>query len=342
MKIALYYLATPNVGGWVTYTAHLQRQLERHGHEVYLFKVGERTETFVRNWNCGLVYQNVDIYDACDYEFDARIVVSQDERSADKAEELIESTGAWLICHDTMEVRKDKDLFASASGRIITIRARLTEVLDELGIESIHLRHPYERFHGGPMMELDLRFTEINSSDRPKCQRWPKSSPSFAVAISRVDFDKNTKIIVEANEQGANVDIFGWVNRAYVYHTIGAERFYPWYYGKFVQHGAGYQIARDSTAVVDLTRIPEDGGGTQYTFLEAWDAERPLFIWHEWLDHPGPMIENHNCIAVHSADDLVEKLRSLDDVEYNKLVRNGIECLSMHDVSERYLELMIK
>jgi hypothetical protein len=43
------------------------------------------------------------------------------------------------------------------------------------------------------------------------------------------------------------------------------------------------KLAADGQVVVDLSAISGDGGGTQYSFLECWDAGRPLVLNSRWI-----------------------------------------------------------
>ena len=61
---------------------------------------------------------------------------------------------------------------------------------------------------------------------------------------------------------------------------------------------------------VDMTIIRGDGGGTQYTWLEAWSAGCIPIINIEWLlEEPDDMIPGYNCIAVAGAEELAEILQ---------------------------------
>ena len=55
---SLVYLAKPTYGGWVTFTVHLAKKFNYR-----LYKVGKRTEKFLRPFGYTIDYQNVSLDD---------------------------------------------------------------------------------------------------------------------------------------------------------------------------------------------------------------------------------------------------------------------------------------
>ena len=63
---------------------------------------------------------------------------------------------------------------------------------------------------------------------------------------------------------------------------------------------------------IDMTLIKGDGGGTQYTWLEAWDAGCIPIIHKEWLlDTPDDMREDYNCMVIETAKNLLKFCKCL-------------------------------
>ncbi len=64
-----------------------------------------------------------------------------------------------------------------------------------------------------------------------------KKIPGKAISLSRVDFDKHTEIIVEAN-RGLKmpVEIYGAMNDLYVYHKLSRYTIPSLHRGKFLKH----------------------------------------------------------------------------------------------------------
>jgi hypothetical protein len=112
----------------------------------------------------------------------------------------------------------------------------------------------------------------------------------LACSISRIDFDKHIELIADANnllhEHGQRVAIYGMENRLYTHHKLEA-RSPNWrenYRGKFPTDSvwAGVKVARRYKQVVDMSVIVGDGGGTEYTHLEALDAGCGLILHSDW------------------------------------------------------------
>ena len=132
---------------------------------------------------------------------------------------------------------------------VITIRETVSKLLKEkYKIKNKFLLHPFYEF-------------PKNVDKNKKC--------GFNFTI---DFDKHTDIILKANKKLNNpVDIYGAVNDLYVFHgklkELGFKKYYK---GKFEKSfEAIHDLLSKYKFVVDMSAIKNDGGGSQYTFLEA-------------------------------------------------------------------------
>jgi len=108
-----------------------------------------------------------------------------------------------------------------------------------------------------------------------------------AVALSRIDFDKHTDIIIEANTQlQTPIEIYGFMNTVYAHFKLNsiAPNWKDNYYGAFPADDlwAATKIANNYQRVIDMSIIKKDGGGTQYTFLEAANANTHLILHEQW------------------------------------------------------------
>ena len=163
----------------------------------------------------------------------------------------------------------------------------------------------------------------------------PKRNEQWnAVSYSRLDWDKHTEIIAGANEILPNklkCKIYGSENRLYAYMKL--DKVFPnWkndYKGKFPKViGAGAIVASKAKFAVDMSAIKKDGNGSQYTFLEAWDAGSVLVLNSKWTqDNKGEMRDGFNCIAVNDSKELAEVLSSSPD---QSLLENGKKSLIHH------------
>ena len=104
-----------------------------------------------------------------------------------------------------------------------------------------------------------------------------RSEREGATSISRVDFDKHTETIIEANKLIKDVkdkiQIYGRVDQIYSYHTLNKilpekqkpfQKNYPFYVKPLVKSFEFLkEILSHSKFVVDMSIIKGDGGGTQ-------------------------------------------------------------------------------
>ena len=85
-----------------------------------------------------------------------------------------------------------------------------------------------------------------------------------------------------------------------------------------------------------MSIIKEDGGGTQYTFLEAIYHDCVLILHHDWISKGNIFKKNINCFVVGNNNSLKpeEEIKLiLDkgcDVNYNKILKNSKKILQKH------------
>jgi hypothetical protein len=279
--IYVLYATKVNIGGWATFTRHLVDSLAAEGQEVKLVKVGNRDEFFTRPFGPHHKYQNMSEETLC---AEARqfpmIIAALGKHYVELATELI-SRGAKIVIHDTAE-----STVRMGINNPWCIRKTLAE---QFG--GTFIRHPYVR------------------SSAPK----PAKRGKRIVATSRVDFDKNTTMILDANRLGASIEIVGFENRLYTKFKIMPS--YPeWNQspGTHPRTGAdSFDLLWRALAMVDLTDIKGDGGGTQYTFLEAWDAGAVPVIGEWWIRKRDDMKESENCMVIRDAEHLFNTARFL-------------------------------
>jgi hypothetical protein len=186
------------------------------------------------------------------------LITAADKTHRTLASELHEA-GAWLVIHDPTEL-KEPLVSAIRQERVIVIRESMLAHLPG----ATYLPHPYRR----------LKFPG-------------KQERKSAVSVSRVDFDKHTEMIIEANVNLREpIEIYGFLNTIYAHfklEKVDAD----WrrnYRGTFAADDlwAAARIALHYRYVVDMSVIKGDGGGTQYTFLEAADAGCGLILNSGW------------------------------------------------------------
>lgn len=322
-SVNLFYLSDNTRGGWVSYTVHLMKALEAVGMEPMLYKVRERGEGKTRPFGFGAEYRNVALEEAeCLVSEAPSIVVARGKRTMEISQELIKG-GAFLVCHDSHEVRK----CGTQPARTVVIRKVL------LGhLRGAHfIRHPYS-----PTMDA----WQIPFAKRE----------GHACCISRIDFDKHISIILDANrllpEERKVLFHSGDDNRIYTKFQIMPK--YPeWVQRKQTmprEAGHAVSILRNNCFMVDMGANKQDGGGTQYTFLEAWDAGCVPIINEAWVRDlpPDDMTPGFNCLVAGDGAQLADVLKD-DGMALATLVRNSRESLRLHApivVGQQYKDLI--
>lgn len=294
-EITLAYLARPTTGGWVSYTAHLARGLMTAGHKVTLAKLGKRSEAFSRDFGMGLRYANTS---AAVLDTLARrgelIITAADKSVGPSLLAELRDAGAAVVIHDPTELKGGmRDALDHGGAPLWVVRRSMLKHLPH----AVYAPHPYTR---------------------ASLPEW-KGRRYHAMAFSRLDWDKHTDLIVRANQillpdPERRVRIYGTENRLYTHHKLTAidPDWRANYAGPMarVNLWAGALVARRATWAVDLSVIKGDGGGTQYTFLEALDAGARLIINSAWLTSAPALDEMalYVSAAVSDAESLAEVL----------------------------------
>ena len=80
-----------------------------------------------------------------------------------------------------------------------------------------------------------------------------------------------------------------------------------------------------------MSIIKGDGGGTQYTFLEAIHHEVVLILHNEWIEKGNLLESGINCIGVSNEYELSEFLMNdLSDEKYSMILENSRKILNNH------------
>ena len=315
----LIYMAKPSYGGWVSFTAHLSLK-----YNYKLYKVGNRTEKLksgeprLRKFGYGVYYQNISIEDAL--ALDNVLITAIDKKYYKYLHQFSEKTK--LVIHDPTEV-KGKSCKAVLDNlnrfTVITIRMSVKDFLQtKYNIDSEFKPHPFYEYERTIV---------------------PKKNRQGAVSISRIDFDKHTDISLMANKllsKKLKIDIYGATNDRYVYFKLRGDEmeFDKYYKGTFEKSFVELdKILSPKKFVVDLSAIKNDGGGSQYTFLEAIYQDCVLILNKKWLDTGKTIFSNkHNCITVENENDIFRVIaedRALK-LNFNKIIKNARLLLKPH------------
>lgn len=315
-EISLVYLAKPIYGGWVTFTVHLANK-----YKYRLYKVGKRTEKKVRSFGYGVDYQNVCLEDLL--KLPNLLITAVDKHYWEILPHLPQDTK--IVIHDPTELKTShKNPNPLVQGdmclqkfKVFTIRETVQKyLLDNFYITSEFKLHPFDRYP----CELE------------GCQ-------FHAVTISRVDFDKNTDIILKSNQLIQNskkrVHIFGAENRLYVHHKLKPLNFDEYWKGKFPKNLSptyeNHSILKDAKYMIDMSIIKGDGGGTQYTFLEAIHHDTLLILHNDWINAGTTFKSGYNCIGVSTHEELAQFIeKGLSEKEFNNILINSKKILEKH------------
>ncbi len=316
--INLIYMAKPRFGGWVTFTAHLSRK-----YNYRLYKFHTKTEVkkdgtpVLRDYGYGVKYQNISIEDAAKL---TNIMITAIDKNYYKYLDKFPSKKTTLVIHDSTEVKgkSTQPVIDNLSRfKIITIRETVKTYLKKnFKISSQFKLHPF--------FEYDIT----------------KNKNEKAVAISRIDFDKHTDIIIKANnklleknEEDKIVDIYGAKNDLYVFHHLQKKlnlNLDDFYKGTFKKDFNDLDnVLSEAKFMIDLSAIHNDGGGSQYTFLEAIYQGAVLVLNSKWVENTKSVFKDKfNCFVVKDENDLVKLLKKWPGVV--KVRNNAKKILEPH------------
>jgi hypothetical protein len=313
----IFYLAKPIYGGWVTFTAHLS-----HKYDIPIYKISNKTEKSKRDYGYDRKYQNLNFNEIKNYN---KIIISAIDKNYYQYLQYF-PPNTKLIIHDPTECKisknnpnplvQDNKLLNQFS--IITIRESVQKyLLENFNVKSLFMYHPFYEFKIPDDEGLNY-----------KC-----------VSIARLDFDKNTDMILKANKLMKNkknhIYLFGSENRIYVYHKLKELNIENYWKGKFPKNlSPTYEnknILKNAKYMIDLSIIKNDGGGTQYTFLEAIYHNTILILHNDWISKGNLFKSGYNCIGVSNENELSEFLeKDLSTDKYNEILNNSKKILKNH------------
>lgn len=320
VKIALYYLGEPKTGGWVTYIKNMVRSLNLIGVKPLLFKIGKKTQARSRVLCEGINIRTISFNDAKRVNkklpFCIVAMALKDEFKEMSIEMLSQGNGS--IIHHGCGQTPDKEFFDTikAPFKNLAVRPAIKTKVESFGYDCKVLLHPYFR----------------ENIENKKLFKFG--------SISRVDFVKNTHIIAEANAKAQNkCHIYGTINR--LYENFKIKEVNPiWkdnYFGEFDPSNA-CKLASEYEFIIDLTRIKQDGGGFQYTFLEAIDSGCDIILHRDWVKESGYFKEGINCHCVESVEELVELMNNYDNLKrFNHKLSGALEIHNPREFAKDFI-----
>lgn len=307
-------------GGVTTFTAHLFYTLGLVGkrNNTVLLHPSHKNESILRDFGYGLSYRNISKESFASIKYPFLTVVKDDYYDTlvklNETRKRVDNT--VLVIHDPRDI-SDRMIQVIRNYKIVTIRKTVQNFLiQKYDLSSLFFYHPFYPY-------------PIIISKNPR---------TGAVSISRIGFGKNIDIILKANRSlnpQQSIKLYGCPTPIYVYRYLGGKNgeFGKYYYGKFERSFRSLsQIISGAKFVVDLSVVKHDGGGTQYTFLEAIHNGCALILHRRWLediaDEYKDFKENHNCFAIENENELVELIRK--DPDTTKIVNNAKKMMHRH------------
>lgn len=287
-KFNLVYMAKPKYGGWVSFTCHLSLK-----EDFLIYRITNRDEKKKRDLGYSCKYQNLSIKSISKLD---NILITAIDKNFYKYLEFIPS-GSYIVIHDPTEYNgPSKNILRKHLERfnIITIRKKVKLHLEnKYNLKSIFKFHPFYQFE----------------------KKNIKQSKSGSISISRIDYDKNTDIIISANDKLENTcDIYGFPNDLYVYRKLKNTNYLKYYKGRFLKSFEELDnLLSRKKYVVDMSSIKNDGDGSQYTFLEAIYMNCILILNKKWVGENSIFKHENNCLVVNNSDELVNILISNRD-----------------------------
>ena len=316
-----------NYGGCVTFTAHLLHLLRKKRVLLLTKKLEENTKG---DFGYGIQYQNIStkMFDAIENPF------ITDMYKKSQLLQKLKRNDITIVIHDPGEISKQTEPCLKY-WNIICIRKSFQEYLkNKYDVNPKFLHHPFY-----PYPTIQQR--NANNTDNDDDDMITKIE---AVSISRVDYGKHIDIITDANKlitsskndnNNKPIKIYGPFNPNYVHHRLGKESFKQYYYGTFEKSFAVVsKILSKAKFMVDLSVIRHDGGGTQYTFLEAIHNNTALIMNRKWIEGVDPKYrdfkEGYNCYAVSNGQELAEIINNSNNIDTMKIVSNAKKLMDRH------------
>jgi hypothetical protein len=319
MITILYQSAWP-LGGGTSFTAHLARVLAP---DVRIIRLGEREERKLRT-SGELTYRITSLDAALRIDDGPILFTIGDPKIADFVwEELAKKPNFWACFHDPNEFKLFSHWKYLRRDRVICTRVT-------------GLRHIPDG-HFIPM---------------PYVRSFPTApeKKEFGCSLARTCSYKNSVWLMEANRElrmwGREIQFLGQWDRLWHYSSV-LKKFpeYPTALSGYPREcGAGPALCSNYELMFDMSIFKQDGGGTQYSLLEALDAGSVPVITEDWASYPGPARDWS--IAVKDAASIVKKFANRDHLDLGALQEVGQKYLnSVHNpaaIAQAYRDILYR
>jgi hypothetical protein len=339
-----------------------------------VFHPSNKSEHKLRDFGYGLSYKNISIKSLCEMRYPFLTVIKDNYFQAlsklDNEKRIgpdRRTDNIIVVIHDPRDI-SDRIASLIRNWKVITIRKTVQNYLrQKYDIDSLFLYHPFYPYPVMPVVTINNnREIRSVSQDIRKNNEDTMRKRNGAVSISRIGFGKNIDIILKANKilQGRSNDnnniikMYGCHTPMYVYlllrgkignndivghdkcdNSVGitSSDFRNHYCGKFERSFSTLSnILSQKKFVVDLSTIKNDGGGTQYTFLEAIHNGCALVLHRQWIENISNYYghkycdfrEGYNCFTIENEKELAELI--MNNPNATGIVQNSKELLHRH------------
>lgn len=309
----------PHGGGTTIYTAHLMQGLKRAGIDTRLMCV---RETARRTRSFG------------EYGFDMETVsLAEAKKLARNNPSVIASPG--LVGEGMPEGTLQTLMRAGSVPVVHDVQQRYKMWPKKMPDTTIFIReavmHAVGAYKGGEFVPHP--YTR-------QCEDTP-SRGTGAISTARVHNVKRSALLLQANEllpRSKWIKLLGEEFRLYSYGL--AKRYKSFKQGPSGLHwpltfNAPVALLRKARYNFDLTRFPEDGGGTQYAQLEAMDAGCVNVMHADWFTKPGEMKAHRHVIPVETVAGIADVVKSRRYLPYLPSIRENCWRLLKHHDSKK-------
>jgi hypothetical protein len=294
-------------GGTTTFTAHLFKALEAVGERPVIYRVKDaETQNKYRPFAQydGVISHTVSIRDAREIVKRMPTVIGAPSKRQYLARpDLIKKLmdlGLRAVIHDPHEfkaynIRSSRERLRPAQlpTQPICIRPSMLKFYPK----AVFIPHPYMR-SGNDTNALATR------------------RKYHAISITRIASVKRPQIILEANRLLSVRKRVALLGSEYRMYTYNLQKKFP---DVFKQSGHTFQfpltfrapveLCESAVYNVDMSLLTEDGGGTQYSQLEAMDGGAVNIMNVDWFRIEGELVGGRHAIPVVGSEDLARILR---------------------------------
>ncbi len=322
----LFYLSDYRYGGCTTFTAHLLHVLNRK----YVLCLTKAFYKDIGDFGYGIKFQRKPI----GFLDKVKRIFIADMFENFHILKKIEDKDVTIVVHDPCEIFNENERYLKRWNIVVIRKAVQAYLKRKYDLNAKFLYHP---FYPYKKPVNDVKGEEKEKTTHNHNNNNNNNDRKEAVSISRVEPHKNIDMILMANKKIRHnpIKIFGLVNPSYVSINLKKLDFDKYYHGMFDKSfNQVSNILSKSKFMVDLSEIPNDGGGTQYTFLEAIYNDSAIILNRKWIETVDKKYrdfkEGYNCYAVSNEQELIELVNNSDNIDTTKAVDNARKLMHRH------------